>query len=69
VTASRRALAQATIRLGSRGYGPVRRVLLGSTSNALMRSARCPVIVYPRGMEPGEGGFTDPEMAQADSLS
>jgi len=28
--------------VGSRGYGPVRRVLLGSTSNALMRSARVP---------------------------
>jgi nucleotide-binding universal stress UspA family protein len=38
--------------VGSRAYGPVRRVLLGSTSNALMRSARCPVIVYPRGIEP-----------------
>jgi nucleotide-binding universal stress UspA family protein len=37
--------------VGSRAYGPVRRVLLGSTSNALMRSARCPVIVYPRGVE------------------
>ena len=38
--------------VGSRAYGPVRRVLLGSTSNALMSSARCPVIVYPRGIEP-----------------
>jgi nucleotide-binding universal stress UspA family protein len=38
--------------VGSRAYGPLRRVLLGSTSNALMRSARCPVIVYPRGIEP-----------------
>jgi nucleotide-binding universal stress UspA family protein len=38
--------------VGSRAYGPLRRVLLGSTSNALMASARCPVIVYPRGIEP-----------------
>ncbi len=38
--------------VGSRGYGPVRRVLLGSASNALMGSARCPVIVYPREIEP-----------------
>jgi len=34
--------------LGSRGYGPLRRVLLGSVSTALVRSARCPVIVHPR---------------------
>ena len=38
--------------VGSRAYGPLRRVLLGSTSNALMVSAGCPVIVYPRGIEP-----------------
>ena len=35
--------------LGSRAYGPVRRVVLGSVSAALMRSAPCPVIVHPRG--------------------
>lgn len=35
--------------LGSRGYGPVRRVVLGSVSAALMRLASCPVIVHPRG--------------------
>jgi len=35
--------------LGSRAYGPLRRVLLGSVSTALMRSAPCPVIVHPRG--------------------
>ena len=35
--------------LGSRAYGPVRRVLLGSVSNALVRSAPCPLIVHPRG--------------------
>ena len=34
--------------VGSRGYGPMRRVLLGSVSSALMRGARCPVIVVPR---------------------
>ncbi len=34
--------------LGSRGYGPVRRVILGSTSADLMRFAPCPVIVHPR---------------------
>jgi nucleotide-binding universal stress UspA family protein len=49
--------------VGSRGYGPVRRVLLGSTSNALMASSRCPVIVYPRGVEAGGGEFADAEDA------
>ena len=37
--------------VGSRGYGPVRRVLLGSVSTELMRSAPCPVLVHPRGAE------------------
>ena len=35
---------------GSRGYGPVRAVLLGSVSGAVMMSARCPVIAVPRGV-------------------
>jgi nucleotide-binding universal stress UspA family protein len=34
--------------VGSRGYGTVDRVLLGSTSTALIHKARCPVIVVPR---------------------
>jgi nucleotide-binding universal stress UspA family protein len=37
--------------LGSRGYGPVRRTLLGSVSVAVVRAA--PLIVVPRGVEPG----------------
>jgi nucleotide-binding universal stress UspA family protein len=36
--------------LGSRAYGPVRRVLLGSISRALADSAPAPLIVYPRGV-------------------
>lgn len=36
--------------VGSRGYGPVKRVLLGSVSAELVRSARVPVLVFPRGM-------------------
>jgi nucleotide-binding universal stress UspA family protein len=36
--------------VGSRGYGPVRRVLLGSVSTQLVRSAPCPLIVAPRGI-------------------
>jgi nucleotide-binding universal stress UspA family protein len=36
---------------GSRGYGPVRRVLLGTVSAALVRQAAVPVLVVPRGGE------------------
>jgi nucleotide-binding universal stress UspA family protein len=43
---------------GSRGYGPVRRVLIGSVSRALVRDASCPILVVPR---PGE--------AEADTTS
>lgn len=34
--------------LGSRGYGPVRRTLLGSTSDRIVHAAACPVVVLPR---------------------
>jgi nucleotide-binding universal stress UspA family protein len=34
---------------GSRGYGPVRRVLLGTISAALVRQASVPLLVVPRG--------------------
>jgi nucleotide-binding universal stress UspA family protein len=33
---------------GSRGYGPVMRVLIGSVSSQLMHRAPCPVLVVPR---------------------
>lgn len=38
--------------LGSRGYGPVRSVLLGSVSAGVARTAACPVLVVPSGVEP-----------------
>ena len=34
---------------GSRGYGPLGAVLLGSTTRKLMHGAACPLIVIPRG--------------------
>jgi nucleotide-binding universal stress UspA family protein len=34
--------------VGSRGWGPVRRLLLGSTSDRLVRESACPVIAVPR---------------------
>jgi nucleotide-binding universal stress UspA family protein len=36
--------------LGSRAYGPVRAVLLGSVSRRVMSEAHCPAIVVPRGV-------------------
>jgi nucleotide-binding universal stress UspA family protein len=35
--------------VGSRNYGPVKRLMLGSTSNHLQRHARCSLLVLPRG--------------------
>ena len=35
--------------VGSRGFGPLMRVMLGSVADQLMRSAPCPVLVFPRG--------------------
>jgi nucleotide-binding universal stress UspA family protein len=34
--------------LGSRGFGPVMRLLLGSVSSRVIRGAACPVLVVPR---------------------
>jgi nucleotide-binding universal stress UspA family protein len=37
--------------LGSRAYGPLRSVLLGSVSRRVTAGAHCPVIVVPRGVK------------------
>jgi nucleotide-binding universal stress UspA family protein len=43
--------------IGSRGYGPMRRALLGSTSTPLVRHANYPLIVFARGAStPGGHG-------------
>jgi nucleotide-binding universal stress UspA family protein len=42
--------------LGSRGWGPVRRTMAGSTAAAVMRKAHAPVIVLPRGAATGQPG-------------
>lgn len=34
---------------GSRGYGPLRSVLLGGVTGRLIRQAECPLIIVPRG--------------------
>lgn len=38
--------------MGSRGYGPLRAVLLGSVSQYVLRNAACPVVVRPRSATP-----------------
>jgi nucleotide-binding universal stress UspA family protein len=38
--------------MGSRGYGPVRAVLLGATARIVVGEASCPVVVVPRAHEP-----------------
>lgn len=50
--------------VGSRGYGPMKRMMLGSTSLYLERHARCPLLVLPRGLtveETGDEQAADPE--------
>jgi nucleotide-binding universal stress UspA family protein len=37
--------------VGSRGYGPLRRVFLGGVSGRVIELAPCPVIVVPRGAD------------------
>jgi len=46
--------------VGSRGYGPWQRLVLGSTSDFLERHARCSLLVLPRGVAGGgEQGAAD----------
>lgn len=47
---------------GSRGYGPVDSVLLGSVSTSLLRKASCPLLVIPRGAHESfrAAGFPQP---------
>lgn len=40
--------------VGSRGYGPLRSVLVGGVASRIVREAACPVIVSPRGADHGE---------------
>jgi nucleotide-binding universal stress UspA family protein len=35
---------------GSRGYGPLRAVLLGGVTHRVTSAAHCPVLVLPRGL-------------------
>jgi nucleotide-binding universal stress UspA family protein len=44
--------------VGSRAYGAVRSVLLGTVSTRLSEEARCPLVVVPRGVAHGLGRLT-----------
>jgi nucleotide-binding universal stress UspA family protein len=50
--------------VGSRAWGPVRRILVGSTAVRLMRQARCPLLVLPRGAATGQPGEREPAHAE-----
>jgi nucleotide-binding universal stress UspA family protein len=53
--------------VGSRGWGPVRRVFSGSTASGLARKAACPVLVVPRSRATGEPGEAGPSDAATDA--
>jgi nucleotide-binding universal stress UspA family protein len=46
--------------LGSRAWGPVRRIVLGSTAARLSHEANCPLLVLPRGAATGQPGEAEP---------
>jgi nucleotide-binding universal stress UspA family protein len=50
---------------GSRGRGPLGRVMLGSVSAGVLRKARCPVLVIPRGAPDGFANLPAPVEAAA----
>jgi nucleotide-binding universal stress UspA family protein len=51
--------------VGSRGYGPLRRVLLGSVSYELFKSLPCPLLVLPHGARHASPGGPAEAMAAA----
>ena len=50
---------------GSRGRGPLGRVMLGSVAAGVLRKARCPVLVVPRGAHDGFATLQPPMPAAA----
>ena len=51
--------------VGSRAYGPIRRLVLGSTSDYLERRARCSLLVLPRNARVDKDGGYDAEAPSA----
>ena len=50
---------------GSRGHGPIRSVMLGNVSSGVLRKARCPVLVIPRGARDGFAALRAPAATAA----
>lgn len=48
---ARRSMELDLLIMGSRGHGPLHSVLVGGVSGRVLRTAHCPVIVVPRGIE------------------
>jgi nucleotide-binding universal stress UspA family protein len=46
--------------VGSRAWGPVRRILLGSSAAKLTRESHCPLLILPRGAATGQPGEGEP---------
>ena len=42
---------------GSRGYGPLHSVLAGGVSGRVLRTAQCPVVIVPRGVDTALAGL------------
>jgi nucleotide-binding universal stress UspA family protein len=52
--------------MGSRGYGPIRRALLGTVSSRVADSAACAVLIVPRGASAPDDGQEPNAAAPAD---
>jgi nucleotide-binding universal stress UspA family protein len=47
--------------VGSRAWGPVRRIVMGSTAASLSRESQAPLLVLPRGAATGQPGELEPQ--------
>jgi nucleotide-binding universal stress UspA family protein len=54
--------------IGSRGYGPLKRVLVGGVSGPVVRGAQCPVLVAPRSARPDAGSESTRSTSLAEVL-
>lgn len=46
--------AVALLYVGSRGYGPLREALFAGVAGALLRTARCPLVIVPQSCQPAD---------------
>jgi len=50
--------------IGSRGYGPMKSVLLGGVSGKIVRTAACPVLIVPHGADGSLDPFFDHDLRE-----